>query len=126
MHLSLINVGHIRVTSGSDPHCYMGQWVIWVTSRDPLPTLSCCTVGRDSPCHADMVKSMITRDQGLIQVGVVLYLISLASFVVRYVTVHGSSEWAKLTSTSLSKRVYIIYTASQRATCSFIPFREAP
>ena len=34
----LIKLGCIRVTSGSDPHYYPGQWVIRVSDGDPVAT----------------------------------------------------------------------------------------
>ena len=35
----LIKPGRIRVTSGSDPHYYPGQWAIRVSDDDPVATL---------------------------------------------------------------------------------------
>ena len=35
----LIKPGRIRVTSGSDPDYYPGQWVIRVSGSDPVSTL---------------------------------------------------------------------------------------
>ena len=35
----LIKLGRIRVISGSDPHYYLGQWVIRVSDGDPVATL---------------------------------------------------------------------------------------
>ena len=37
--VSLIQPGHIRVKSGSDPDYYPGQWVIRVTGTDPVSIL---------------------------------------------------------------------------------------
>ena len=38
---NLIKPGRIRVTSGSDPDYYPGQWVIRVSGGDPVSTLTC-------------------------------------------------------------------------------------
>ena len=39
--VNLIQPGHIRVKSGSDPDYYPGQWVIRVSGTDLVSTLTC-------------------------------------------------------------------------------------